>query len=156
MWGSQVTGSIEIDRPVEEVFDLVADERNEPLYNLDMISSEKLTDGPIGVGTRFGATNRSFGRPVSMVIEVTAFERPHRLASTTRMEGMVLDGGLTFDPTGRGTRMSWSWSLHPTGPMRLLTPLLAMVGRRNERRIWTGLKHHPESRNHRDHHRAPG
>lgn len=146
MWGSQVAGSIEIDRPVEEVFELVADERNEPLYNRDMTSCEKLTDGPISAGTRFGATSRSFGRSVSMIIEMTAFERPHRLASTTRMEGMVLVGGLTFDPTARGTRMSWSWSLHPSGPVRLLTPLLAVMGRRNERRIWAGLKHHLESR----------
>jgi uncharacterized protein YndB with AHSA1/START domain len=146
MWQPQVAGSIEIDRPIEEVFDLVADERNEPLYNPDMTASQKLTDGPIAVGTLFSATSRSFAKPVEMVIEVTAFERPHRLASTTRMEGMVLDGGLTFDTTAGGTRMSWSWSLHPTGPMRLLTPLLAIMGRRNERRIWTGLKHHLESR----------
>jgi hypothetical protein len=54
MWQPKVTGSIEIDRPVAEVFDFVADQRNEPLYNPDMVSSQKLTDGPIDVGTRFG------------------------------------------------------------------------------------------------------
>lgn len=145
MWHAAVTGSIEIDRPVEEVFDLVADQRYEPLYNPDMTSSEKLTDGPIGVGTRFAATSRSFAKPVSMVIELTAVERPRRLASTTWTEGMVLDGGLTFEATARGTRMSWAWTVHPTGLMRLLTPVLAVMGRRNERRIWTGLKRHLES-----------
>ena len=146
MWQPKVTGSIEIDRPVAEVFDFVADQRNEPLYNPDMVSSQKLTDGPIDVGTRFGATSRSFANPVSMVIELTALERPHRLASTTHVGGMVLEGGLTFDAVPGGTRMSWAWKVHPTGPMRLLTPLLVLVGRRNERRIWTGLKHYVESR----------
>jgi carbon monoxide dehydrogenase subunit G len=36
-----VTGRIEIARPVEEVFDFVADERNEPRYNKQMLSFEK-------------------------------------------------------------------------------------------------------------------
>jgi uncharacterized protein YndB with AHSA1/START domain len=142
----QITGSIEIGRPVEEVFDLVADQRNEPLYNPDMLSSEKVTDGPIDVGTRFAATSRSFGRPVSMVIEFTAVERPNRLASKSYTEGMVLEGGLTFEAVPGGTRMSWAWTLHPTGVTRLLGPLVKVIGGRNERRIWTGLKHHLESR----------
>jgi hypothetical protein len=36
---------------VEEVFDFVADERNEPRYNPRMLSAEKTSDGPIGIGT---------------------------------------------------------------------------------------------------------
>lgn len=144
MWQPKVCGSIEINRSVEEVFDLVADQRNEPVYNPDMVSSQKLTDGPVGVGTRFAATSRSFAKPVSMIIELTVFERPHRLGSRTHTEGMVLDGGVTFEEIAAGTRMSWAWTIHPTGLMRLLTPVLAVMGRRNERRIWAGLKRYLE------------
>jgi hypothetical protein len=50
---ANVNGEILIERPVEEVFDFVADQRNEPIYNPRMQQSEKITDGPIGVGTRF-------------------------------------------------------------------------------------------------------
>ena len=46
-----IKGSILIRRPVEEVFDYVADERNEPGYNPQLRSVEKTTPGPIGVGT---------------------------------------------------------------------------------------------------------
>lgn len=146
MWGSLlVKGDIEIDRPVEEVFDFACDERNEPLYNPTMTSSAKLTTGPIGVGTRFGATITSMGRGTSMVVEFTAFDRPRRIASTTNLEGMAIDGDLTFAPVPAGTRMSWRWRLHPTGALRLLLPVLVLLGRRNERRIWTGLKEHLES-----------
>jgi hypothetical protein len=48
---SRINGSILIRRPVEQVFDFVADERNEPVYNPQMRSVEKTTSGPIGVGT---------------------------------------------------------------------------------------------------------
>ena len=80
-----IKGDIVIDRPVEDVFDYVADECNEPRYNAQMRLAEKISDGPIGVGTQYRAEVVSGGRPVSMVIEFTAYERPRRLASKTTM-----------------------------------------------------------------------
>ena len=66
---SCVQGEIVIKRPVNEVFEFVADERNEPRYNPQMRVAEKITDGPLGVGTQFRATTVSFGRQVEMVID---------------------------------------------------------------------------------------
>jgi hypothetical protein len=60
------------------VFDAVADERNEPKYNPAMISSEKLTDGPIGRGTRFQAFHSSRQGPVQIDVEYTDFEQHRR------------------------------------------------------------------------------
>ena len=51
----RIEGEIIINRPVEEVFDFVADERNEPRHNPQMIRAEQISDGPIGLGTRFRA-----------------------------------------------------------------------------------------------------
>ena len=75
----RIEGELVIKRPVDEVFDFVADERNEPRYNPRMASVELVSTGPIGVGSRFRATNRSIGRTVEIVIEFTAYERPRRL-----------------------------------------------------------------------------
>ena len=104
-----IEGDIVINRTPEEVFDFVADERNEPRYNPKMRLAEKISDGPIGLGTRFRAQTVSMGRPVDMVIEVTSYQRPHRLGITTHMSSMDLHGGLPFDPATDGTRMRWSW-----------------------------------------------
>ena len=41
-----VVGEIVINRPVEQVFDFVADERNEPRFNPKMLTVEKVTPGP--------------------------------------------------------------------------------------------------------------
>ena len=54
---------------------------------------------------------------------------------------MEIDGTLTFDPVPAGTRMRWSWELEPRGPLKLVTPLIARIGRRQEMTIWTSLKH---------------
>ena len=53
-----IEGEIIINRPIEEVFDFVADERNEPRFNPHMRRAEKVGDGPIGVGTHFVPRSR--------------------------------------------------------------------------------------------------
>ena len=105
---ARIRGQVLIRRPVDEVFDFVADERNEPTYNPDMLDSKKITEGPVGAGTRFRATIRSGRRPVDMQIDYTTFDRPHLLASTTRMATADFTGTLTFTPIPAGTRLRWS------------------------------------------------
>jgi hypothetical protein len=142
---ANVSGEILINRPVEQVFDFVADQRNEPIYNPRMLRSEKITDGPIGVGTRFRATALSARRPVEMFIEFTEYQRARRFGSRTTMSAVDINGGLTFEPVAGATRMSWSWEVRPRGwPLRLLGPVVARLGRRQEQRIWTGLKNQLE------------
>ena len=140
-----IHGDIVINRPPEEVFDVVADTTKEPRYNPRMHHAEQITTGPISIGTRFHAQTASMGRPVDMVIEITDYHRPQTLSSTTHMTAMDLHGTLTFDPDPEGTRMRWSWDLEPDGVLKPLGPLIAYIGRRKERTIWTGLKHHLEA-----------
>lgn len=137
---AQIEGEIIIERRVEEVFDFLADERNEPRFNPKMTEVAKLTEGEIGLGTRFRAVVLTGGKPTSMVIEFTAFERPKRLSSRTEMAGMVINGELTFEAVGEATRMSWFWDMEPSGFLRLLKPFITIIGRRQEREIWTSLK----------------
>jgi hypothetical protein len=143
--GVRIEGSIEIAKPMEEVFDFVSDQTNEPLYNPEMTSSEKVTAGPVGVGTRSHATTRNRGKPLDMVVEVTGLERPRRMDTRTHMATMDVDGGLTFEPTPAGTGLRWAWNVRPAGALALIRPLMGMIGRANERRIWAGLKRHLEA-----------
>ena len=143
---THVDGQIIIHRPVDEVFDFVADERNEPRYNPQMRYAEQTSAGPIGVGTTFRAESTSRGRPVMMTIAFTEYQRPRRLTSATHLSTMDIQGTLTFDPVPEGTRMRWSWNLQPQGMLKLMTPVIALIGRRQERTIWTGLKRYLEAR----------
>ena len=117
---TRIRGSLDIACPVEEVFDIVADQRNEPRYNPRMSASTKLTDGPIGVGTRFEATVLSRGKPLPVTIEYTDFERPHLIASRSVMAGAVAAGHIRCDPVASGTRFSWDWTVtaHRSCPAR--------------------------------------
>jgi hypothetical protein len=79
--------------------------------------------------SRFHAEMRTMGRKVTTTIEWTAYERPRRLASLTRLSGMDIRGDLRFDPVAGGHqdavgvgRGAARWSQadgtddHPDGP----------------------------------------
>lgn len=135
-----VEGDIVIERSIEDVFDFVADERNEPRYNPQMTRADKVTTGPIGVGTKFHSVMTGVGRGADMTIEFTEFDRPRRIAETTQMTNMNINGVLVFEPMPGATRMRWSWDLEPQGFYKLLGPLIHWMGERQERRIWSQLK----------------
>jgi Polyketide cyclase / dehydrase and lipid transport len=140
-----IEGEIVIARPVDEVFDYAADQRNELDYNPRMARSEKVTSGPVGHGTVFRAEARSLGRAAPMRIVCTACQRPTLLASVTSMRQAEFRVTLTFDPVPAGTRMRWSEQVRMKGGLRLLTPLVTWLGRRQEQAIWTSMKRQLES-----------
>ncbi len=142
---ARIEGEITIGRPVEVVFDYVADQTNEPQYNPNMVRAEKVTAGPVGKGTRFRSAVRSAGRTAEMLIELSGYDRPRLLASTTTMKQMDIEYTLMFDPVAEGTRMRWSGGVRPKGGLRLLGPLVTWMGTRQEQRIWSSLKGHLES-----------
>jgi uncharacterized protein YndB with AHSA1/START domain len=144
---SRVRGSLEIARPVRMVFDVVADQRNEPRYNPRMTAVAKLTGGPIGVGTQFEASVSSRGKSLPVTIEYTRFDRPHRIDSRSVMETATVEGHIQCDPTQVGTLFSWDWTVTLTGPARFAGPLIGVIGRRQERTIWKGLMRHLEDTN---------
>ena len=135
---AHITGHVRIAAPVEQVFDTVADSRNEPSFNPAMTGVELLTPLPIKLGTRFRAHMGKAG--MEMLVELTEFERPYRLGSRTTSSMMQTSGRLTFTAEGDGTVMSWDWQVRPKGWLRMLGPLSGILGGRMERRIWTGLK----------------
>ena len=140
----KIQGSTVIARPVEEVFDFVADERNERKYNPNLVWVEKVTPGPISEGTRWAAMVESRGRQLDMDLEVTEYARPSRLGSTTSMPTAEISGAVTFLPDVDGTRLGWSWDLQPLGWARLMGPVLARVGGRHEQKLWADLKRYLE------------
>jgi uncharacterized protein YndB with AHSA1/START domain len=142
---AHIAGEVLIAAPVAEVFDMVADERNEPRYNPRIVRAEKVGEGPVGEGARFVAEPKSMGSKGEMTLEVLEYDRPHRLHNVVRSSYMQVEGTLTFEEVDGGTRLRWDWDMGLVGPMRVLSPVLALVGPGWERRNWVGLKEYMES-----------
>jgi len=142
---AHIAGEVMIHAPVDEVFDMVADERNEPRYNPRIVRAEKVTDGAVGRGARFVAEPKSMGAKGAMTLEVLEYDRPHRLHNVVRSSYLQVDGTLTFEEVDGGTRLRWDWDMGLVGPTRVLSPVLAVIGPSWERRNWVGLKEYMES-----------
>jgi uncharacterized protein YndB with AHSA1/START domain len=142
---THIVGEVTIKASMHEVFEVVADERNEPLYNPRIVRAEKVSAGPVGAGTRFVAEPKGMGSKGEMTLTILEYERPHRLHNVVRSSYLEVDGTVTFEEVAGGTRLRWDWDMTMVGPMRLLSPLLAVIGPSWERRNWVGLKEYMES-----------
>ena len=111
-----VVGEIVITRPVEQVFDFVADERNEPRFNPKMLTVEKVTPGPVGKGTRFRAQVKTRQRTAEMSVEFTAYDRPRRLTSVSKLSNMEIEGTRRSTPFPRERACVGHGISHPVEP----------------------------------------
>src|SRR5512133_2742431 len=108
---AHIAGEITIDAPVDEVFDMVADGRNEPRYNPRIVRAEKVSEGSVGAGSRFVAEPKGMGAKGEMTLQIVDYDRPHRLHNVVRSSYMRVDGTLTFDEVEGGTRLRWDWEM---------------------------------------------
>lgn len=74
----KIQASCEIAAPRAEVFEAFADLTNLANTVKAITQVELLTEGPIGVGTRFKETRVMFGKEASEIMEITQF-KPHEL-----------------------------------------------------------------------------
>jgi hypothetical protein len=142
---THITGEVRIDAPIGDVFDMVADERKEPRYNPRIVRAEKVSEGPVGAGSRFLAQPKGMGTKGEMTSEVLEYDRPRRVRTVVRSSYMRVDGTVALAEVDGATRLRWNWDLRLVGAMRVLSPVLAVVGPRWERRNWLALKEYLES-----------
>jgi hypothetical protein len=120
---------IVIGRSPEDVFDFCSDLRSELRWNPKVKYVEKLTDGPVGVGTRYRGRWANSG---PTAVEVVQFDRPRRWETIATARGMgVRFRGTVADATP-GARYSASLELRPKGLAWLIAPLALLVMRRQD------------------------
>jgi uncharacterized protein YndB with AHSA1/START domain len=123
-----IHSEIEIDAPIERVWQVLADVEGQPRWMHDMKAVRILTPGPVGIGTRGEADVRIFGLGTVDPITITAFEAPRRFA--IRHEGTFSGEGLIQLAPGPGdgtTVVSWDERIQPPFVPRLGALLLAPI-----------------------------
>ena len=59
---------------------------------------------------------------------------------------MEVKGGLTLIQVEDDTKLTWKWHVTLSGNLKLFGPLVNIIGKKQERRIWTGLKEKLENK----------
>lgn len=119
---------ITIERPIDEVFDFVADLHNEPQFNPDVSNIVQKTDGAIGPGTVFEEDFRRIGRYITTI---DVYQRPTEMRFNAR--NPKADALVRFRFAAEGaatTSVSCRVELTMKGLMRFAEPLMAPMIRK--------------------------
>jgi carbon monoxide dehydrogenase subunit G len=133
----EARGEIEIQAPIDRVFDYVSDARNEPDWLPGAKAVDKVTPGAVEQGTRFEGTYARAGR---VSIEIVAFDRPSRLVLRGRSKIVHFDDAIELSEATGVTRLTARMSAQPQGPMRLMAPLMGRTMRQQFATNWVHLK----------------
>jgi uncharacterized membrane protein len=121
-WAIRFQNTITVERSTGDVFAYLAAFENVPTWNYAIAETRKISDGPVGVGTRYRQV-RKLPRPSEESFEVTEFDPDARLS----IEGTFgrLSGRLHYmlEPVAGGTRVTNVIDLQPTGALRLVSGL---------------------------------
>lgn len=117
--------SVDIDRPIEEVFAYISDPANVPEWMSAMVENALEGSGPIGVGSRIKGVGKLLGRRLDFASEVTQYDPPHRLAFRAVISpGKGGQGELHLESIGQRTRLHYRAEWETSGLFKLAEPIL--------------------------------
>jgi len=128
---SVIQVSKEIHAPREKVFEVFADLPNAAERVEDIVKLEILTDGPVGLGTRWRETRRMFNREATEEMEITVFDPPNGYAAEAQSHGSRYFSEFRFEQQGDVTVATVSFQAKPlTFLARIMSWLMGRMMRR--------------------------
>lgn len=124
----------------QETFDYLADFTTTAHWDPGIVRAEKLTDGPIGVGTQFRVEAKFMGRTTPLVYVMTAYDPPSRFVVSGENATVTSLDEITVEATGDGSRVTYDAELTLKGPAKLMDPLLGLAFGRIADKAIAGLK----------------
>ena len=96
----QFEATIEIHRPIGEVFAFLADGENDPKFSPRVQKIAKTTDGPTAVGTVYASTVKDAGMTTQRQFRITEFEAPAKIRWAEISKNLVTarEGGYDLTP----------------------------------------------------------
>ena len=136
----EVETTLEIRRPVREVFAFVADQTNAPTWQAGLYEVRRLTDGPIGVGTEHEFVRKFAGRELASTNRFVDYE-DGRYVEFEIPEGW-LTGRASYlaEASPDGTVLTSRVQLSGRGPVAVFEPVLRRLLARDSRKDEAKLK----------------
>jgi hypothetical protein len=125
-----VEHGVEIERSPEDVFAIVDAHEADARWRKGFVAIAKTTPGPVGVGTEYRETVKTFGRRVEATVRVRERVAGRRLAYDIVSGSKAFVVGYAFSPTPGGTRVVRTIEAD-FGPISPLAALVAGLLRRS-------------------------
>ena len=113
-----------IDRPRARVWEFITEPANAARWMPNLRSLEVITEGPLGVGSKYRETRRFKGRDNTAEIEVTAWEPPAIYAAGTPLAGTFFEYRYELSsPTESSTHLELIASAKPSSALGKLAAI---------------------------------
>ena len=135
----RVERSISIARPSAAVFSYIADVRNDPSWHTDVLEVRSSTDA-VEMGTVFDVKVKPSMGVSEGTMTVSRFEPATLIEFRGQMGKMAPTVTNICEPDANGTRVTRRVELEPSGPMRLMTPMIKRMIAKSNQGFLTNLK----------------
>ena len=142
-----ITGSVEISRPPQDVFDYIADLSRHREWQTGLEKVDVQTEGPTRVGTKAVDTRHLPGGARDIPYEITDCDAPRRLAFQVTDGPIRPVGSLTLTSLDNGTRtrVDFAMEFHGHGLGVVLLPIANRDARKHVPDDMAALKQRLES-----------
>jgi uncharacterized protein YndB with AHSA1/START domain len=137
---ARIEESVEIHRPVEEVFTYTTDAKSWPQWHGDMQEAEQTSPGQVGVDTTFKGKNRMWGQTSEWTARVTEYDPYERWSLVIDSGSVIIDEEFRFDPLEEGTRFTRVYDVKVGGFLRVLTSRIISSLRKQFKQDVSALK----------------
>jgi uncharacterized protein YndB with AHSA1/START domain len=134
-----------IKQPVERVFEYVSTPENDPTWVPVSLSHEKISPGPLRVGSITEEDVEFLGRRMRYVWEVWHYEPPSAVALRTVSGPLPATIHLLLEPLDSGTELTLVFDAELRGVYKLIGPLMEWVVQRQFKTQLLTLKNLLES-----------
>lgn len=124
----RVETSVQINRPVAEVFNYMADPTKWPEWN-SIVEESRPSETPLRVGTKIQQRGKFLGRKIESTFEVLEYEPNKRLVTKTDSPFLTKITS-TFESEGGGTRVVTVIEGEPGGFFKLGEPILVRIAKK--------------------------
>jgi carbon monoxide dehydrogenase subunit G len=127
-----IEDSVEIDRPIEEVWAYITDWFNAPrVSGSGIVGLRQTSPGPLGVGSTLQGRRVVLGFETRNDFVVTEWDPPRVITSTAKGRPFrSLVSRVTLEPTATGTRMESVTDFELQLALKLIWPIMGPIIRR--------------------------
>ena len=137
----KTTYSIEVNKPVEHVFQFLDDSDYTTQWVSGLQSIEALTEGGNRVGAKAKHIYVENGREIEMIEETLVYEPNKRVKFKGVTDGFELTVEYRLVPTANGTRIEMIEEMHMTSFfMKIISPLIHLSAKRRMENDFARLK----------------
>jgi len=125
----QTEASVEINRPIEEVFEFTNDHVVE--WSTSVVEDRVIDQTPERVGTTFLCVTETRGTRMEFQGVVTRWECPHASAINLVGDSFDIDAAYFFEPIPEGTRVTQKAVISPKGFLKVVFFLFGWAMRKS-------------------------